>query len=504
MNYDSFIKRYVYLSDIEEYRDLKKRVSVDESGMVAKIRYYLKDDFTLLKANSILESIRMVPRTSDEFNASKGLTARQQIEKAKHDCYAALKIPLKRYTDGVTSILYEVTENATISYVGTTKDETFIQYVNTRKAVLAQFVGTFEETDAGLIVGSKLNFPGFVKEMYNRFVFDPETMLDKEPALVAWDKGPAFRVLNSAQLIENGPTPTWDEFLLRLEPAETFKAYVWSVFEPKNFGRQAMWLQGEGGDGKSTVLRAIANFMGTQHTLTIGIGSYDKDFFFGECFGKRLAIYPDCKNLQVLRKERIKQLLGRDIVPINNKYEKVFSAQVYSKLFVASNWMPQINYQDDSERTRLLLCKVKTFGDEMGDPDFQFKLESEMWAFLSKCRESYKRECPNGMSLRVPAEMKSLIKTQCSALDSDLLEEFINMRLEFGPGKKVSKTVLHLELKTFFSAHYATQMGGFSFNDLLRLLSKRGVPMEENQTGNLFIGVGLKNSNGTKTGIIGA
>lgn len=496
-----FFKRYIYVTDKGTYKDTQRSIEIAEDKMLGKIKYALGPLYDTKTALSWLTSMQQVGQSSAELNSVRDPKARQALREALDEAYALLELPLKRYSDGITQVIFESTKEQQLRYIGTAKDIVFQDFIRTRPAVLEKFKAVYWDAPCGEIIRSKYELHQYEIEMYRRFCFDSNALLAEAPSLVAWDRGPAFRVLNSADLVD-APTPTWDEFLARLEPKETFMAYVWSVFEPKNFGRQAMWMFGEGGDGKSTALRAIANYMGTRHTLTIGIGSYDKNFFFGEAYAKRLAIYPDCKNAQVLRKERIKQLLGKDIVPVDNKHEKVFSAEVYAKLFVASNWMPQINYQDASERTRLLVCKIKRFKNEFGDPDFELKLTQEMGAFLYKCREMYAQECPNGMNLRVSAEMQQIIKTECSAIDADLIEQFINEKLEVKEGLSITKTKMNSELKEFFSHASATGMSTFAFNDLLKHLNTIGIKMKkEKDEVSEFVGIGIRNQV-TRMGVV--
>jgi hypothetical protein len=168
---------------------------------------------------------------------------------------------------------------------------------------------------------------------------------------------------------------------------------------------------------------------------------------------------------------------------------------LYSKLLVASNFFPQINYNDDSERTRLLLLKVKRFADEFGDPDFQENLVRELPNFLHHCQAFYETECPNGMALKVPAGMASDIKTLCSATDSDLLEQFIEERLQFDPKFYARKTEVRLALREYFSRNSALQESGFSEQDLARLLIRRGVTMQNLPgKGRCYIGLRIEGS----------
>lgn len=488
MDLKSFTSRYVYITDKASYYDRHRKQYVAGDAMMAKV-LRLVGSTNEKEAATFLDSIKEAGLPLDEFRPAKD-GAKASFQALLDELYETLspKLPYYKHFDGLTTVLYTKSESNEVSYSGSCDEDQFKVLVSASAQVTRSLREVFNGEPE---VRSKLGFVDFVREVYKRFEFDSEKTLDKPPALLSWSASePAFRVLDPA-ILQPGSTATWEEFLNRMDYPETFKAYIWSIFEPANFGRQAMWIQGEGNDGKSTVLRVLSNFLGNKHTMTIGIGSYDSDFFFGQCFGKRLAIYSDCKNLQVLRKERIKSVLGKDIVSINNKYEKAFSAQVYCKLLVGSNWLPQINYSDSSERTRLLLVRMDKYSEVDGSGDFEDNLMTEVGAFLYSCRESYAQQCPKGVNLKVPAEMTNTIKTLCNAMDSILLEQFVAERLQFGDGLKVRQSDLFSKMKEYFMDHSATKESGFSFNDLLRLLSQKGIVPHAQET-NVLVGVALK------------
>lgn len=488
--YKDFTDRFVYLKDEGIYYDKTQRVRVPTDAIRIKALKYFRD-MPLQEIDTLLQTLSDLGIRSEDLNKGRP-TKTKGIRPLLDTAYKTLSktLPIYRHMDESSVRAYTKDKYGQFTLVGDLDEQFFSSFIMNKSTELEAFQGLYQSEEY-MEIRLRIDFNDFVSEMYNRFLFDPSHLLKEEPAILSWSPSvPAFRVLDPLKIVE-GPHPAWDEFTARMTFGETFKAFLWSVFEPDNRGRQALWLRGDGGDGKSTAIRAITNYLGTEHTLTIGLGTYDNDFFFGFAYGKRLAIYPDCKNLSVLRKERIKQLLGNDIVPINAKYRKQFSARVFSRLIIASNWLPQINVLDDSERTRLLVCEVKSYEDEFGDPDFEYKLEAEMNHFLYTCREAYKRECPTGMNLRVPLEMRQLIQVSCSATDADVLDNFIQECLEFGPEFKLNRTDLYKALRSYFMDNYMGKESSFSFNDLQRILSKRGIKLASDNS-KFYIGVGLK------------
>lgn len=483
-----FTARYIYLHDEDCFYDKIYRRRVPRELMMKNATKVSDTPASLLKEIQDLCSYTLA-----EYQATSKKRKKNEAADSIKQVYSALAphLPIRRYADALSPLLYTIDTNSQVSYGGPADAEQWKNLVASMPELVAR-IRDLQNTYA-----PEVELAALVPQLYRHFEFDAQFVLREPPPALSWTKEtPAFRVLNES-VLKPGPHPTWDEFLARCTFAPTIRAYIWSIFEPTNFGRQALWLQGEGGDGKSTVLRVLARFMGADHTLTIGLGTYDNDFFYGAAYGKRLALYPDCKNLSVLRKEKIKSLLGRDIVQINNKYEKPFSAQVYSKLVIGSNWMPQINYNDDSERTRLLVAKVRTYGDEFGDPDFEDKLYSEMGAFLLTCKKDYAEQCPRGMNLIVPPAMRDSIRSECAALDGVLLQKYIEECLTFGPTFEVEKAVLYSSLKTHFMHYFSGGDVAFAFNDLGRMLSKRGVSAVQDAGNAIYKGVQLKQNTST-------
>jgi len=421
------IKRYIWLTDEHCFFDKIRRATVPVDAVETKVVRELGID----QAQKLLESIKLSGVTKASLKVPK-MSVNSIIE-ASYEA-TKLEIPLVHYSLKANQSFFYVDDKKQVTAMGDLDADKFVAALMGRPQVINALKESFYNQPE---LQAKLNFNAYLNQIFLQFKTDTSRQLEAEPALISWEpEEPAFKKLDASLLVA-GPTKNWDSFVERTDYPEIFKAFLWSVFEPTNFGRQVLWLQGEGSDGKSSVLNAIAAFMGREHVLSIGKGSYNENFFFGEAYGKRLALYMDCKNLQLLRAERIKSLVGKDTVNINNKYEKQFSGQVYARLLVASNYLPQINYNDDSERTRLLLVRVSKYKDEFGDPDFESNLLEELPAFLLKCKESYAENCPKNTNLKVP---RSFIRPVHSVLLA--ITHFNNIvECSFGPHKCVLNKV---------------------------------------------------------------
>jgi hypothetical protein len=481
-----FLKQYKWLTDEACYYNSFRQSPVAPATILEKL---IKLGNPESKATEIMGTMKETGITKAQLKKPK---ANAQVFVTQS--YEVLKpfLGLLREAKAGSDKLYAANELNQVTLCGDCEMDKFRSLIvaspKADKAVKLEF----EEGQHATTYQTKFTHKTFVDSLYNCFIMDSSNLLHTPPAAISWSPlEPAFRVLDPA-ILKHGDTPNWDSFLSRMDYPEIFKAYVWSIFEPRNTGRQALWLKGEGSDGKSSAINALSAFLGRDYVLSISKGTYDETFFFGQAFGKRMAVYMDCKNTYILKSEKIKSLLGRDTVLINKKNQTEFSAQVYSKLLVASNFFPKINYNDNSERSRLLLCEVATFQDEFGDPDFEYNLEKEVPAFLLQCKEAYIAHCPNNVNLRVPKSMVHKIKAVCAAKESEIMMRFVDLFLDFSPKAKLLKIDVHEALAGYLGKYGIRQNASFLEEDFSRLLATKGIKQEIIDGSTYYLGIDNK------------
>lgn len=488
MTLETILRRFAYLEDEKCFYDKYGRKTHDEDYMVRR----LMDLQSWEKAVQTVGLMKSQGTTRDKLKVKKPSLidmVRLVYEKIKPS------IRLRRVRSKGENGLYSVAPNNEVTFMGIAGPDKFSVLVASDHELLRE-VNAAHESFPELY--SKMDLMNLVKKLFDLFIMDPEMEFKIEPQLISWDPSvPAYKILDPS-IIQPGPHPSWDSFTARLSHPEIFKAYLWSIFDPKNDGRQALWIRGEGMDGKSSVVNAISTFLGRDHVFSIGQDSIDQRWFFSSTYGKRLGIYMDCMNMQVLRKEKIKSILGGDTVEIDDKNEKIFSAKVRSKLIILSNFPAHINYNDKSEVTRLLFLTAKSYTSKTGDPNFEPSLVAELPHFLHTCREIYPTLCPTGSQILVPQSMQDSIQSSCASLDADLIEEFIAETLSFGENYFITRMELAKQLKDYFRDKSNMGQAGFSFENMIRILASRGIREcridKDNFKYKAFKGIGMRKS----------
>jgi len=220
---------------------------------------------------------------------------------------------------------------------------------------------------------------------------DADLVVREHPSM--WDRGDGlFRWdAPNADAGAGLPCPTWETILDRLSDPDAFLAHVWSIFEPRYEGRQVLWLQGAGNDGKSIAMNALIRGTGLQAASlsdTDLLGG--NQFLYSSLWDKPLVLVNESKNVNVLMTGTIHKLTGRDLVSVEYKHGQRFAAQFQGVVFVTSNGLPEIE-KTASNLTRLTVVTIKPLKQFI--PGLVAKLVAEVPALLFRARNAYALRC---------------------------------------------------------------------------------------------------------------
>lgn len=279
----------------------------------------------------------------------------------------------------------------------------------------------------------KVSYHEFIRKITSEFMLlDQSKQIEPEDIKrISWmPEEYAFKKFDASRVVP-GEFPAWNEFLSRLDYPEIFAAWVWSIVEPSNNVRQAMWLVGQGDDGKSVVQKALTTLLGNSYVKSMQSRELGEKFFLSGVYGKTLVNYADCDQIYLLSDPKIKQITGGDSTSIEFKSKDSFTGDVYAKLFVTSNKNPKINPESRAQVTRLIRLDVKRPVQQTAN--FQSKLEAEIWYFLDYCKNCYLKYINEGNNkLNLPADLQEKIFSLCAADSYNVMKEFFANKIVLG------------------------------------------------------------------------
>jgi hypothetical protein len=275
------------------------------------------------------------------------------------------------------------------------------------KAAIYQFVRQKAEVDTNYLWSMRE-----VDTCYNMWMSRAETLTDVKTFDWLDGVGLTFRRLPFNYVEKDTyDHPTWDSILDNIEVGrDNFINFIGSIFEPKSYNQQYLWLQGSGGDGKGTLLRCLENLLTKEHCVSVDENMDDR-FWAENLETARIAYFDDCKNTSIPTSKRLLQITGGTSITIEKKGLSKFIIPNNLKIIFTSQYSPTIQSINRDKR-RLLIVTFKDKKDSgIIDPRlFEEETEKEFPEFISMCVKSYRKKYPNHDMFQTDKDSKGMIE----------------------------------------------------------------------------------------------
>lgn len=368
----------------------------------------------------------------------------------------------------------------------------------------AQFIGYIRniyKSDIAVKVkkGPKPELLKWWERQFNIWETSSSCIMETDPTPLSFKRDEWTRIYVDPDIITEGPTPTWDQFLSQMieSDQQIFKTFLWCPFVSTNWGRQVLYLWDGGKTGKSTVARVIFHYLPSM-AGAISLPTLDTRFGYSTIEGKRLLIYSDCKHPHIIQSEKIHNITGGDAVQVEFKSLKPFTKQLYSRVIVMANDPPSISSYKAHERTRLIpiqlnpsLCTSREHynseGFFIGNAAFEKGLQNEFYHFLFKCKEAYKELCPSNMEIIIKNE-DGYIPTACE--DEDLFDHYFETYFELDPNSMIPAHAMMVKILEWSKVN--SRVSAYLMKDWKHYLNSKGVVFNRYKHKKVYSGIKFK------------
>lgn len=195
-------------------------------------------------------------------------------------------------------------------------------------------------------------------------------------------------------------------------------------------------LNGEGGTGKSTLIKLINKMVGKNNISHVSLDELMEDKFASiDLLGKLLN---SCGDLEIDALEKTKQLkivTGEDGARGQKKYHNAINFDSYCKLLFAANQLPIIKGEfTGAVYRRMLILRINKV-PEKTDPDFFQKLEQEMDYFIHLAVDALHRMYISETG-RITESESSKRAVEKLRQDSDSVQAFLDDETISLPGNR--------------------------------------------------------------------
>ena len=175
---------------------------------------------------------------------------------------------------------------------------------------------------------------------------------------------------------ENATCPRWNSFLDEMLPDETHQLllhqYIGYAFTNHLKLEKALFLYGDGGNGKSVVQEVLTELLGKENTSSVSIGKLTKDPNTIILIEGKLLNYCS-ENEKTLDPTMFKALVSGEPVLGKKLYSDIRHVTNYAKLMFNMNSLPDIKDESQSFVRRLLILNFNKKPKKV-DPELHFKI----------------------------------------------------------------------------------------------------------------------------------
>jgi hypothetical protein len=273
------------------------------------------------------------------------------------------------------------------------------------------------------------------------------------------------------------PFPHIQQFLSLVDDPEAFAAWHYGVHSGRlKRGRQILWLEGPGENGKSIWLDTFAKEFGKSVASMTASAIKEPKFLNALIENRHFAYIPDCKNSYILLTEGFQNMSsgGFDLVPIEHKYGKITMGHISAKWAIASNYKPHI-INESFNTSRTFWLSMKPFTGEK-DPSIGDKWSAEMAGFLAYGEKCYAERCVNDYEIKV----NEIVAAKKAARISDASEEHdvtLDINFVIDPMAKLSPSEMSTKLQEYGLRDTTKQKNFHEYLEKEHGVKKSGKPL---------------------------
>lgn len=224
-------------------------------------------------------------------------------------------------------------------------------------------------------------------------------------------------------------------------------------------------LNGEGGSGKSTVIRMIESMTGSQNVSNISLTELQQRFASYGLMGKLLN---SCADLEIAALEdtsTLKKCLGEDTLRGERKGHDAISFKSYAKLIFSTNELPLVKAEKTNGFYRRLLVLPMNRVPEKKRADLFEVLSGQLDYFIRLSVEALRRMYQSGIMTESRSSVAAVNQLRC---DSDTVQAFLEEETSRKDGERVERGALFVKYDNYCRDMDRTALSRNNFYKSLR------------------------------------
>lgn len=249
--------------------------------------------------------------------------------------------------------------------------------------------------------------------------------------------------------VTNAECPRWLNFLEKVQPDQSVRDFLqeysgYMLVPDVEFQKFLLFI-GEGQNGKSVFLDVVTAMLGgPDNVSSISLSKFQGNFALSGMVGKLANICGEVGDIEQIAEEKLKSIVGGDLVEIEEKYKKPYYTKLTGKHIFSTNHLPRFR-----DRTLGLWRKMSvidfavTITEEEKDERLKHKIIDEelsgvfKWALGGLIRLINRGKF---VEPKMCTDKKEEVSTEINSA-----KKFIKDTLEFGQGEMVNCVEIYKE-----------------------------------------------------------
>lgn len=210
--------------------------------------------------------------------------------------------------------------------------------------------------------------------------------------------------------------------------------------------QKMMFLQGDGGTGKSRIINLFQTIVGKKNYSVMSLHNLVERFYPSMLFGKLLNACPDIKSEALMSVDNIKKATGEDVMIYERKGKDPMGFNSYAKLLFSANKVPlNLDEKSDAYYRRLLILEVnRKPKKKILDLDERLSAEVQysIWMALNGLKKLYEDGC-------FMESQHSRMLVEELYRDADTVKAFMDENVEDAEGSRIKNTDLYNKYKEY-------------------------------------------------------
>lgn len=251
----------------------------------------------------------------------------------------------------------------------------------------------------------------------------------------------------------NAECPTWNACLMswmegpeRQEKIRLLQQFSGYTLTSSMLYDRALFMVGDGGNGKSTFIDTISMVIGPDATSHIDLESLYGAFGMHGLIGKRLNIIEEVHG-NYYQSNKLKKLISGEQVTIDIKYKPQFTFRPQAKFVFSVNLLPRVD--DTSTATERRICAVQFLNNYRKNPNFKLRssvglLAGELSGILNWMIDGLNDLADSGNFVVTEEQIKMLDDYRA---ENSSVEGFLTQCIVFSPDSSIETPDLYAEYK---------------------------------------------------------